>query len=45
LHQSGGAAGDAGAGLDFSGMDGFDDEELNGPMQVASHALPQLKNR
>lgn len=34
LHQSGSAAGDAAAGLDFGGGDGVDDEELNGPMQV-----------
>jgi hypothetical protein len=37
-HQCGSAAGGAAAGLDFGGVDGLDDEELNGPMQVACSA-------
>lgn len=38
FHQCGSAAGGAAAGLDFGGVDGLDDEELNGPMQVACSA-------
>ncbi len=34
-YQSGSASGAAPAGLDFGGIDSLDDEELNGPMQVA----------